>query len=55
MIFLLTLAIVVASIAGLSAGVLLGRAPVRGGCGQLSGSGCDGCERRRTEGKEARD
>jgi hypothetical protein len=37
--FVFTLVIVLASIAGLAAGILLGRAPLRGSCG-----GCTACK-----------
>ena len=48
--FALTLAIVVASVAGLATGVLLGRAPLRGSCGGVAcvkGVGCAACETHR--------
>ena len=40
--FVLTLVIILASIAGLATGVLLGRAPLRGSCG-----GCTACKTHR--------
>jgi hypothetical protein len=48
--FVLTLVIVLASIAGLAAGVLLGRAPLRGSCGGiacLKSGGCTACKTHR--------
>ncbi len=46
--FLLSILVVLAAVAGLAAGVVLGRPPVRGSCGGL---GCDGacttCPKRR--------
>jgi hypothetical protein len=48
--FILTLVIVLASIAGLAAGVLLGREPLRGACGGVAcvkGGGCMACETHR--------
>lgn len=52
--FVLTLVIVLASVAGLAIGVLLGRAPLRGTCGGVAcvkGGGCVACKaHRHTEG-----
>jgi hypothetical protein len=48
--FILTLVIVLASVAGLAVGVLLGRAPLRGSCGGIAcvkGGGCAACQRHR--------
>ena len=45
--FVLSLVIVIASVAGLATGVLLGRAPLRGSCGGVAcvrGSGCTACQ-----------
>jgi len=45
--FFLTLVIVLASVAGLATGVLLGRAPLRGSCGGVpcvKGGGCAACQ-----------
>lgn len=49
-IFALVFVIVLASIAGLAAGVILGRAPLRGTCGSASCSKvfrCAGCQKRK--------
>lgn len=49
-IFALVFVIVLASIAGLAAGVLLGRAPLRGTCSAASCNKvfrCAGCQRRK--------
>lgn len=47
MTFLLTLllsfAVMLAVIAGMSIGVLNGRRPIRGSCGGLNGGGCELC------------
>ena len=48
--FVLTLAIVLASVTGLAIGVLLGRAPLRGSCGGVAcvkGGGCTACKTHR--------
>ena len=48
--FILTLVIILASIAGLATGVLLGRAPLRGSCGGIAcikGVGCAACQTHR--------
>ena len=45
--FIFTLAIILASVAGLATGVLLGRAPLRGSCGGVAcvkDGGCAACE-----------
>ncbi|MDH3236078.1 MAG: hypothetical protein OEQ29_21355 [Alphaproteobacteria bacterium] len=45
--FVLTLVIVLASVAGLATGVLLGCAPLRGSCGGVAcvkGGGCAACQ-----------
>ena len=49
-IFIFTLAIILASGAGLATGVLLGRAPLRGSCGGITcvkGAACAACEAHR--------
>jgi hypothetical protein len=48
--FILTLVIVLASVAGLATGVLLGRAPLRGSCGGVAcvkGGACAACQTHR--------
>ena len=48
--FVITLVIVLASVAGLATGVLLGRAPLRGCCGGVAcvkSGGCAACETHR--------
>ncbi|MHA3976967.1 hypothetical protein ACW9UR_04705 [Halovulum sp. GXIMD14794] len=48
--FLLTLAIILLSVAGLALGVMRGRAPLKGSCGGTGCEACDSCPRRlRTE------
>lgn len=45
--FFLTLVIVLASVAGLAIGILLGRAPLRGSCGGVpcaNGGSCAACQ-----------
>lgn len=49
-IFIFTLAITLASVAGLAIGVLLGRAPLRGSCGgvtRIKGAACPACDAQR--------
>jgi hypothetical protein len=51
--FLLALAIVVAAVVGLSLGVLLGRAPIKGSCGGIAcvpGTDCAACPMHSDEG-----
>ena len=45
--FVFTLAIILASVAGLATGILLGRAPLRGSCGGVAcvkGGSCAACQ-----------
>ena len=50
---LLTLGIVLLSVAGLAAGLFFGRPPIKGSCGGLAcledGAGCAACAHRRQE------
>jgi hypothetical protein len=50
MTFIFTLAMILASVAGLATGVLLGRAPLRGSCGGVTcvtGATCSACKAHR--------
>lgn len=49
-IFLLTLCLMLLSVAGLAVGLLFGRAPIRGSCGGLAcddGANCEACGRKK--------
>lgn len=51
--FLLTLCLMVLSIAGLALGLLFGRGPIKGSCGGLAcveGADCEACGRRKGDG-----
>lgn len=49
-IFLLTLCLMLLSVAGLAVGLLFGRAPIKGSCGGLAcidGGSCEACGRKK--------
>lgn len=49
-IFLLTLCLMLLSVAGLAVGLLFGRAPIKGSCGGLAcidGGNCEACGRKK--------
>ena len=50
--FLLSIAIIALSITGLAAGVLMGRAPLRGSCGGVACDQASACEACRNPAKE---
>lgn len=51
--FLIAFCLVVLAVAGLSLGVIFGRAPIKGSCGGLAcvpGAACGACKRRKGQG-----